>query len=397
MSYIILKKNKEQRILAGHPWVYEGEVGKIKGAPCDGDIVGVKDYKERFLGQGLINRASKIMVRLITDRREIIDKGFFKRKIESAIEYRNRFIKDTDAKRIIFSEGDFLPGLIVDYYNGYIVIQTLTLGMDKRKDDIIEILKEIFNPKAIYERNDLPVRELEGLPQQKGLLYGDSKTEVLCNINGVKFIVDIEKGQKTGLYLDQRENYNALKDLLNPAGGWAKEKTVLDCFCYTGGFAISAAFFGARQVLGIDISDSAIEMAKRNSQINNVGDICSWEVGNIFSILKERVKKGESYDVVILDPPTFTKTRGQISSAIRGFKEINLRAIKLIKEGGYLITCCCSHHISRNLFMDVIIEAAKDSKRRLRLVKYRTQARDHPILPAVPETEYLKCFILQVL
>lgn len=390
MAYIILKKNKEQRVLTGHPWVYQGEVNKIKGAFTDGDIAGVKDYKERFLGQGFINRNSQILVRLITDRKETVDKVFFKKKIESAVEYRNKFVVDTDAKRIIFSEGDFLPGLIVDYYNGHIVIQALTLGMDKRKDIIVEILKEVFSPNGIYERDDVPVRGLEGLGQKKGLLYGDNKTEILCRINGIEFIIDIENGQKTGFYLDQRENYNILRDLV-------KDKTILDCFCYSGGFGITAACFGAGKILGIDISDSAIELAKRNANINNVTDICSWDVGNVFDILKEKTKNKESYGMVILDPPSFTKAKDSIPSAIRGYKEINLRALRLIQEGGYLITCCCSHHISRNLFMGVVIDAAKDAEKRLRLVEYRTQSRDHPILPAVPETEYLKCFILQVL
>lgn len=390
MPYILLKKNKEGRILAGHPWIYQGEVNKIRGVFNDGDIVGVKDYKERFLGQGFVNRNSQIIVRLITDRKEAIGKDFFKKRIESAIEYRDRFIVDTDAKRIIFSEGDFLPGLIVDYYNGHMVIQTLTLGMDKRKDIIVEILKEIFNPKAIYERNDVPVRGLEGLSQRKGLICGDTQTEILCNINGVKFFIDIQNGQKTGFYLDQRENYNVLGDLV-------KDKTVLDCFCYTGGFGITAACFGAKQSLGIDISNSAIETAKRNAEINNVSNICTWDVGNVFDILKEKTKKKEFYDVVILDPPSFTKAKDSISNAIRGYKEINLRALQLIPQGGYLVTCCCSFHISRDLFKGVITDAAKDAKRKLRLVEYRTQSRDHPILPAVPETEYLKCFILQVL
>lgn len=390
MANVILKKGKEQRIIAGHPWIYQGDVARIKGEFSDGDIIGVKDYKERFLGQGAINRSSKIIVRLFTERKEVVDKEFFKERIKTAIEYRNSFIKDTNAKRIIFSEGDFLPGLIVDYYNGIIVIQTLTLGIEKRKDIIVEILKELLNPKTIYQRNDVFVRKLEGLPQKKGLVYGDINTEAQCKINEVKYIIDIENGQKTGAYLDQRENYTVLKDI-------AKDKTVLDCFCYTGGFGISSAFFGARLVYGIDISNSAIEIAKRNAKINNIENKCYWEVGNVFDILKEKAKKKESYDVVILDPPTFTKAKESIFPALRGYKEINLRALKILSQGGYLITCCCSYHISRNLFMDVIVDAAKDAKRGLRLIEYCTQAKDHPILPAVPETEYLKCFVLQVL
>lgn len=390
MPYILLKRNREQRILAGHPWVYQGEINKIKGEVSDGDIVSVKDYKERFLGQGFINRSSQIIVKLITDKKEALSHDFFKRSLESAVRYRDEFIKDTDARRIVFSEADFLPGLIVDYYNRYIVMQTLTLGMEKRRDIIIGILKEIFSPRAIYERNDVSIRGLEGLPQRKGMLYGDKEMEIICSINGVKFIIDIENGQKTGFYLDQRENYSVVKDLI-------KDKTVLDCFCYTGGFGITLACSGAREVLGIDISNPAIELAARNAELNKVDNICSWQVGNVFDILKEKAGKKESYDVVILDPPSFTKTKDTVSSAIRGYKEINLRALKLIEKGGYLVTCCCSHHISRNLFMSVIIDAAKDAKRKLRLIESRTQSRDHPILPAVPETEYLKCFILQVL
>lgn len=390
MAYIILEKNKEQRILQGHPWVYKSAVSMTSGDFSDGDLIGVKDHKERFLGQGFVNRSSQIIVRLITRKREEIDKAFFKKQIKSAIEYRDRFIRDTNAKRLIFSEADFLPGLIVDYYNGFIVIQTLTLGMDKRKDTIVEALKELLDPKAIYERNDVSVREIEGLLQQKGLLYGDSQTEVLCEINSVKFIIDIENGQKTGFYLDQRENYNAIRDLV-------RDRNVLDCFCYTGGFGVSAACFGAKKVTGIDISANAIETAKKNAEINNVSDICAWEVGNVFDILKNKTKKRELYDVVILDPPSFTKAKESIQSAMRGYKEINLRALQLISQGGYLITYCCSHHVTRNLFMEVVVDAGKDAKKEFRLVEYRTQSRDHPILPAVPETEYLKCFILEVL
>lgn len=390
MADIILKKGREDRVLSGHPWIYHGEVLKNDGHFADGDIVVVKNYKGKFLGQGMINSSSQIILRLLTRRTEVINNSFFRDRIKKAIEYRDAIVKDTNAKRMVFSEGDFLPGLIIDYYNGCIVIQTLTLGMDKRKEIIIETLKEMCNPAMIYERNDIPVRELEGMSQKKGLLYGNAEMETVCNINGVSFVVSIAEGQKTGTYLDQRENYNTLRTFV-------RDKTVLDCFCYTGGFGISAAFFGAKHVLGIDISDTAIGIAKRNAEINNLGNICSWDVGNAFTVLRDKTRKRECYDMVILDPPPFTKARDSVPSAIRGYKEINLRAIRLVSPGGYLLTCCCSYHITRELFMDVIRESKRDAKRELRLVEYRTQSKDHPILPAVPETEYLKCFILQVL
>lgn len=386
MAHIILKKGEEHRILAGHPWIYKNEILKSEGNFTDGDVIRVKDYKNRFLGEGFINRDSQITIRLITQNKEIIDKSFLKNRIETAFQYRRQFIHNTNALRLISSEGDFLPGLIVDDYNGVLVMQTLTLGMEKRKNIIIDILRELINPKAIYERNDVHARELEGLPKNKGFLYGKAETQIECNISGIKMIVDIEQGHKTGIYLDQKENYSVLKDLV-------KNKDVLDCFCHTGAFSISAAVFGAQHVLSIDISDGAIEMARRNSELNNVKNICSWETGNVFDTLKTK----KSHDIIILDPPSFTKTKDTISSALRGYKEINLRAMRLLPIGGYLITCCCSHHVPRNLFMEVMLDAAKDSRRKLRLIEYKTQSKDHPILPAVPETEYLKCFVLQVL
>lgn len=386
MAHIILKKGKEQKILAGHPWIYGNEILKSEGNFADGDVIRIKDYKNRFLGEGFINRNSQIFVRLITQNKEIIDKAFLKKRIEAAIGYRRQFIHDTNAMRLVSSEGDFLPGLIVDTYNNTIVLQTLTLGMEKRKDTIVEILKEILNPRAIYERNDARVREFEGLPLQKGFLYGEKETKIECNIYGIKMVIDIEQGHKTGMYLDQKENYSALKNIV-------KDKNVLDCFCYNGAFSISAAQFGAKHVLGIDVSANAIETAKKNAELNNVENICSWETGNIFDVLKSK----KSYDTIILDPPSFTKAKDTISPALRGYKEINLRAMQLLPEGGFLMTCCCSHHVSRNLFMEIILDAAKDAGKKLRLVEYRTQSKDHPILPAVPETEYLKCFVLQVL
>lgn len=389
MAYITLKKNTGQRILKGHPWVYQGEIGKIHGNFLDGDIISVKDFKNRFLGEGFINSKSQITVRLLSQKKESIDKEFFKQRIQSACNYRSQFTGDTNAKRIIFSEGDFLPGLIVDDYNGNLVIQTLTLGMDQRKNIITEVLQEVLKPKVIYERNDSPVRKREGLLEKKGLLYGTLEGPIICDMNGVVFLVDIDKGHKTGIYLDQRENYLAVKDIV-------QGKKVLDCFCYTGGFGIHAARFGAEKVEGIDISEEAITIAKKNAELNNIANICSWHAGNVFDILKDKTKQREKYDIIVLDPPSFTKNKETISAALRGYKEINLRALQLLPQDGYLVTCCCSHHVSRNLFMEVIIDAAKDAEKHLRLVEFRTQSKDHPIIPAIPETEYLKCIILQV-
>jgi 23S rRNA (cytosine1962-C5)-methyltransferase len=390
MPYITLKKNKEKRILSGHPWIYQREIEKKEGDFLDGDVISVKDSRNRFLGQGLINTKSQITVRLLSDKDEKIDKSFFKQRIEAAINYRNNFLHGTNTYRLVFSEGDFLPGLIIDNYNGNLVIQTLTLGMDKRKKIIIEILLELIQPKCIYERNDISVREKEGLPQQKGILFETGREEIICNIYGIKFKVDIENGQKTGLYLDQKENYLLLKDIV-------KNKTVLDCFSYNGGFSLASAFFGAKHVLGIDSSETAIEMCKLNSKLNGVENICSWQKGDVFEILKSKSDNKESYDVVILDPPSFTKRRETISSALKGYKEINFRALKLIPKDGFLVTCTCSHHISYSLFKEMLISSAEDAGRKLRLIEYRPQSKDHPILPAVPETEYLKCFILQVI
>jgi 23S rRNA (cytosine1962-C5)-methyltransferase len=390
MANITLIKNKERRILSGHPWIYQREIEKTEGDFSDGDIVIVKDWRKRLLGQGFINRKSHIVIRLLTNQEEKIDKSFFKTQIESAINYRKTFLQGTNAYRLVFSEGDFLPGLIIDNYDGHIVIQTLTLGMDQRKEIIIEILLELLNPKCIYERNDVSVREKEGLIQQKGFLYGLCDKEITCSIYGIKFIIDIENGQKTGMYLDQKENYLSMK-------GIVKNKTVLDCFSYNGGFAIASAYFGAKHVLGVDASETAIEMSKQNAKLNDISHICSWEKADVFAILKDKNAKKEFYDVVILDPPSFTRKRETIASALRGYKEINLRALKLIPKYGFLVTCTCSHHISYNLFKEMIVSAASDAGRKLKLVEYRNQSKDHPILPAVPETEYLKCFILQVI
>ncbi|MCX7902931.1 MAG: class I SAM-dependent rRNA methyltransferase, partial [Caloramator sp.] len=310
-------------------------------------------------------------------------------RILDAWNYRKKVI-ETTCCRVVFGEADFLPALIVDKYSDYLVLQTLALGIDKYKDVIVKVLKEIFNPKGIYERNDVPVRELEGLNQQKGFLTEPFDTTVITEENGVKFYVDIENGQKTGYFLDQKENRAAIKDIV-------KDADVLDCFCHTGSFSLHAARYGAKSVLGIDISEHAVEFARKNAELNGFQDICKFETYNAFDVLHPWSKEGRKFDVVILDPPAFTKSRDTVENAMRGYKEINLRAMKLLKPGGFLVTASCSHHLTPELFYQVIMDAAIDAKKTIRQVEYRTQSKDHPILWNSGETLYLKFLILQII
>lgn len=390
MAKVYLGYKKGLRVEEGHPWIYSNEIEKIDGEFEAGDIVEVYNFKGKFIGKGYINPKSQITVRIMTrDKNEEIDEEFFRKRIISAWEYRKKVI-ETTCCRVIFGEADFIPALIVDKYSDYLVIQTLSLGIDKWKDTIVKVLNEIINPKGIYERNDVPVRELEGLQQVKGFLSEPFDTTVLTSENGVKFYVDIAEGQKTGYFLDQKENRASIKDIVKGAD-------VLDCFCHTGSFSLHAGYFGAKSVLGLDISEHAVEFARKNAQINNLSDICKFEVHNAFDVLHQWVKEGKRYDVVILDPPAFTKSRSAIEGAIRGYKEINLRAMKLVKSGGFLVTCSCSHYMYPELFMEVIMDAARDAKKTIRQIEYRTQAKDHPVLLNSGETLYLKFLILQVI
>lgn len=390
MADVYLGYKKGLRVEDGHPWVYSNEIENIEGSFEPGDIVDVYNFKKRFIGRGYINPKSQITVRIMTrDKNENIDIDFFRKRIRAAWEYRKKVI-ETSCCRVVFGEADFIPALIVDKYGDYLVIQTLALGIDVWKDTIVKVLNEIFEPKGIYERNDVPVRELEGLEQKKGFLSDPFETTVETEENGVKFYVDIANGQKTGYFLDQKENRASIKDIV-------KDADVLDCFCHTGSFSIHAAHFGAKSVLGIDISESAVEFAKKNATLNGYDDICKFEVHNTFDVLHEWVKEGRKYDVVILDPPAFTKTRSALNGAIKGYKEINLRAIRLVKPGGFLVTCSCSHFMYPELFMEVIMDAARDDRKTLRQVEFRTQAKDHPVLVNSNETLYLKFIIYQVI
>jgi 23S rRNA (cytosine1962-C5)-methyltransferase len=388
MTKIILKKGEEQRIQLGHPWIFNNEVKSIQGSFQPADIVDVFDFRERFLGRGYINPESKILVRLLTREQEEINRDFFRKRIIQAWEYRKKLV-DTSSCRVIFGEADFLPALIVDKFSDYLSLQTLSLGIEKYKDMIVELLDEILEPKGIYERNDVQIREKEGLKQQKGFIKGPFDTTVEIMENEVKMLVDIENGQKTGYFLDQRENRAALKPFV-------KDAKVLDTFTHTGGFALHAAYYGASEVTAVDISGHAIEYVKRNAELNGLQHKIKGVVGNVFDVLKEYQTANEQFDVVILDPPAFCKTKAAVEGAYRGYKDINLRGMKILKPGGFLVTCSCSHYMYPGLFMEMIQDAARDAKRMVRQVEFRTQAKDHPVLYGSDESMYLKCVILQV-
>ncbi|QJW47511.1 class I SAM-dependent rRNA methyltransferase [bacterium BFN5] len=387
---VYLRKGAQHRVESGHPWVYQTELDTIDGEFQPGDIVDVYNSRQKFIGRGYINPRSQIIVRIMTREQEDIDRNFFKKRIETAWQYRKQFINEPEYCRLIFGEADFLPALIVDKFGPYMVIQTLALGIDVHKETIVSVLEELFQPEGIFERNDVPVRRLEGLDDKRvGYLKGNFPTKIKVLENGISFFADIEHGQKTGFFYDQRENRLFLKPLMQGA-------EVLDCFCHTGSFAVHAALYGAKNITSIDISEEAVEIAKQNAEMNGVSDICNFQVANAFDALRTMSDEKREFDVVILDPPAFTKSRNALEGAARGYKEINLRGLKMVKSGGYLVTCSCSYHMDRDLFLAVVNDAARDAKRIIRQVEYRTQAKDHPILPASAETEYLKFLVVQV-
>ncbi|MDP4181885.1 MAG: class I SAM-dependent rRNA methyltransferase [Bacillota bacterium] len=389
MAKAFLVKSKEKRVEYGHPWIFKSDIDKIEGEFEGGDVVDVYSWKNKFLGKGFINPKSQITIRMLTHQNEKIDYDFLYKRISDAWEYR-KIVADPNSCRVVFAESDFLPALIVDKFSDYLVVQTLALGIDRYKAQIVDILNKLIKPAGIYERNDVPVRELEGLLQSKGFLTEEFDTKVQMIENGVKFNVDLENGQKTGFFLDQKENRAAIKPFVNGA-------KVLDCFCHTGSFTLHAGHYNAKSALGIDISEHATKFAQENAVLNGLENVCRFETANTFDKLREFHDNKESFDTIILDPPAFTKTKGAVEGAVRGYKEINLRAMKIIRKGGFLITCSCSHHVDPDLFMDIIYNAAFDAKRKVRLIEYRTQAKDHPILLASEETQYLKCAILQII
>ncbi|NML20644.1 class I SAM-dependent rRNA methyltransferase [Pseudoflavitalea sp. G-6-1-2] len=383
------KKISPRVVINGHPWIFANEVNTVDGEVDPGDIVEVYTHDKKFVGKGYINPASQILIRLLTrDKNETINEDFFYRRLLQAWNYRQQ-IGYSENCRLIFGEADLLPQLIIDKFNDYFVIQTLALGIDKWKPAIVAALNKIFTPKGIYERNDVPVRELEGLQQIKGFLSEPFDTKITINENGLKFLVDIENGQKTGYFLDQQDNRRAIQHIVKGAD-------VLGAFTYTGTFEIHAAAYGAKSVLGLDISENAVAQANRNAKLNGVENIVKFEAENAFDKLKQWAKEGRQYDVVMLDPPSFTKTRENIQKAITGYKEINLRGMKLVKPGGFLVTSSCTNLVQPDLFLEIIQMAAKDARRKIRQVCFQPQSADHPIVWGWENTHYLKFLIIQV-
>ena len=390
MKKVHLKRKIAQRIANGHPWIFANEVERVEGEPEPGSIVEVYFSDGKFAGKGYYNAQSQITVRLLTtDRSAVIDEAYFLKAIRDCWTYR-RQLGYTENCRLVFGEADGLPQLIIDKFNDYFVIQTLALGMDLWKPAIVKALNTVFKPKGIYERNDVPVRELEGLPQQKGFLSEPFNTSIIINENGLKFHVDLENGQKTGYFLDQRDNRRAIQHIV-------KDAEVLGAFTYTGTFEIHAAHYGAKSVLGLDISGNAVAQANRNAALNGLEKIVRFEEANAFDLLKQWSKEGKQYDVVMLDPPAFTKSRATLQKAITGYKEINLRGMKLIRPGGFLVTSSCTNLVQPELFLDTIAMAAKDARRKIRQVVFQAQASDHPIIWHMENTNYLKFLIVQVL
>ena len=393
----IVVSNKGCRWLEnGHPWLYDSDIVETNGEYSNGDIVDVLSLKGKYLGSGFISEKSKIRVRLLSNNaNEVFDRDFFKRRITYAFQYRNSIMGDSTAYRLIFGESDQLPGLTVDRYNDILVTQIVSYGMEKNKEMLFDLLVEVFKEngikiRAIYQRNDLSLRKLEGLEENKGYGYkcDDFKEEeVIIEENGIKFYVDYKEGQKTGFFLDQKYNRYLIRDIV-------KNKRVLDCFTHTGSFALNAAKANASKVTAMDISEKAIEMAKRNARLNGLEDKIDFEVGDTFDYL-DKVNKKE-YDVIILDPPAFTKSKDTQKNAFNGYKNINMRAMKLLPRGGFLITCSCSHFMNQQQFEEMLKQASQLANVQLKILSFTQQSKDHPILMNVSETNYLKFYILQV-
>lgn len=375
------------RLFHGHDWVYSTEILKSFGEPKDGDVISLKDGRDRMLGSAIFNSRSQIVARRFSRQRQDLDLDFFKRRISMARDYRIRHGLPAELGRQIWSESDGLPGVVVDRYGNDLVLQTLTLAMDQRKDLLVEALKSVFNPRSIVERNDTPIRRAEGMELLTGMLYGENPGPQHIHFDGLSFEVDLLQGQKTGFYLDQLANYRAVAAL-------AANRTVLDCFTNQGAFALACAKAGAKEVTAVDISAEAIALVDRNAKSNKL-NVTALEA-NVFDLLKEKETAGATYDMVILDPPSFTKSKGRVNDALRGYKEIHLRALKLLKPDGILATFCCSHHVSREVFMDTINEATVDAKRTLRQIGSFSQGLDHPVISTIPETEYLKGYMFEL-
>ena len=386
MAGLVIKPRS--RILHGHDWVYSSEVLKAFGSPQDGDVVSLKDGQDRLLGSAIFNSKSQIVARRFSRQRQELDAEFFTRRIRLAVEYRARRGLDPGLGRMVWSESDGLPGLIVDRYGDHLVVQTLTLAMDLRKALIVDALKAVLEPRSIIERNDAPVRKAEGLELVTGMLFGEAPGPFAVTIEGLEFELDLSHGQKTGFYLDQLPNYAAV-------AAQAKGRKVLDCFANQGAFALACAKAGAASVLAVEISTECVEQVKKNAARNHLA--VDAQAGNVFDVLHDLERKNALFDLIILDPPSFTKSKGKLGDAMRGYKEIHLRALKLLNPDGLLATYCCSHHVSREGFLEVINEAVVDAKKSLRQLAAFSQGADHPIITTLPETEYLKGFLFELM
>ncbi len=387
MYTVTLKRNEEKKVLNGYPWIFANEVQKIEGKDKQGSVAEIKAFDGRYVGKGFINHHSKIIVRILTTKSEEINKDFFAEKIKLADEGR-RELGYNDNYRVVFGESDNLPGLIVDKYGDKLSVQFLSLGMEVVKNDVIDILVKRFAPSTIYERSDVAIREKEGLPLKKGVIYGKNETQSIIVENGLKLIVDLENGQKTGYFLDQKENRDDLKF-------YVKDKTVLDCFCNEGGFSLCAKKYGAKEVTAIDISKTAIELVEKNARLNALE--INTRVADVFEALREYRKSGEKFGVIVLDPPAFTKTADTVKAGYKGYKDINANALKLVEKGGYLVTCSCSQHLTLPLFLQMIKESVFESGVRAKLVELRTQGKDHAVCIGYDESLYLKVAVIKVL
>ncbi len=395
LKTVYLKPREADRLRAGHPWVYYGEITPLREPIADGECVQVLDSRNHLVGCGLFNSKSKIRVRLLSRREKLtLNAEFFKKRIETALQVRRHAMPDATSFRVVNAESDFLSGLIIDKYEDVLVLQTTSLGMDQRKPMIVEALKEIFHPTAILEKNDSPSRTFEGMEMVHSTLYGTAPAgDQLIRLNQIQFKINFDSGHKTGCYLDQQVNYKKVGDL-------AAGARVLDCFCFLGGFALHAAKGGAREVIGIDQSETAIKTASEGAKLNNLSG-CTFINANAFDWLIEHAKNTEIeqkdlFDLIILDPPSFTRNRHSVDAALNGYKEIHLRALKLLRPGGTLATFCCSHHVDTQTFQNVILNAAFDAHKILRRTQIYSQSPDHPIIPVIPETEYLKGFAFEV-
>ena len=394
LAVVSLKKGEGRLLKSGGMWIFDNEIATIMGSFVNGDIVLIHDFDGYPLGKGFINTNSRITVRLLSrDEQTVIDEVFFEKRVRDAWEYRKKVV-DTRSCRVIFGEADFFPGLVIDKFSDVLVVQSLALGIDRLKGTIIEALKDILAEdgiqiRGVYERSDAKVRRQEGMELTKGFIGEEFPTIVQIEENGVKYEVDVKDGQKTGFFLDQKYNRLAIQRL-------CKNAKVLDCFTHTGSFALNAGIAGAQSVLGVDASETAVNQARRNAELNGLDGTVKFLCEDVFELLPELEEKGEKFDVVVLDPPAFTKSRSSVKNAIKGYREINLRAMRLVKDGGFLATCSCSHFMTYELFTEMLHQAARSVHKRLRQIEYRTQAADHPILWSADESYYLKFYIFQV-